>query len=328
MKAVYTICTPSHIAQAKTLIRSVLEHNRDYKAFICLFNSDAFALEELKQLDYATIIDAEAISIPVYKKMKEQYNPFELSCALKPYIADYILEHYKPQQVVYFDSDILVLNQLFEVPQSRDICLTLHYLSLKTWDDGGAGLAGRRSIERNSLRGGVFNGGFFSVKDTDIARSFLSWWKEVLVDGCYNNVSKGLFTDQLWLNIVPSYFAEDLQVLRDPGYNIAYWNLYERMTVKTGDGYNVRSTDGIISKLVFFHFSGYKIGAGGGISVYDCPYTFETRSELKGLFERYDTAVLENGFILYTGKYKTTLSRPERIKRKIKKAMRKLLNKK
>ena len=35
-----------------------------------------------------------------------------------------------------------------------------------------------------------------------------------------------MFTDQRWIDFVPSLF--DHFILKDPTYNVAYWNLHER----------------------------------------------------------------------------------------------------
>ena len=55
---------------------------------------------------------------------------------------------------------------------------------------------------------------------------FLDWWwqrtrREALVD-----VARMMFTDQRWVDFVPSFF--DHHILKDPGYNVAYWNLHGR----------------------------------------------------------------------------------------------------
>src|SRR5690606_24035113 len=51
---------------------------------------------------------------------------------------------------------------------------------------------------------------------------------------------------------VPALFEHT--VLRDPGFNVAYWNLHERPLTKTADG--TVTAGG--SPLRFFHFSGYR----------------------------------------------------------------------
>jgi hypothetical protein len=68
----------------------------------------------------------------------------------------------------------------------------------------------------------------------------------------------GIFVDQKWCNLVPCLF-ENVKVLRDPGCNVASWNLSCR-TVSIG-------SDGIIMcnevPLKFFHFT--KLGPTGDI---------------------------------------------------------------
>ena len=59
-----------------------------------------------------------------------------------------------------------------------------------------------------------------------------------------------MFTDQRWVDFVPSFF--DHHILKDPGYNVAYWNLHGREVFSDGDRYLV---DGV--PLRFFHFSGF-----------------------------------------------------------------------
>ncbi len=59
-----------------------------------------------------------------------------------------------------------------------------------------------------------------------------------------------MFTDQRWVDFVPSFFEH--YILKDPGYNVAYWNLHGRELRAESDGYLV---DG--APLRFFHFSGF-----------------------------------------------------------------------
>ena len=55
---------------------------------------------------------------------------------------------------------------------------------------------------------------------------FLSWWEERLRRECRIAPTTGLFVDQRWVDFVPSYFEHT--VVTDEGYNVAYWNLFER----------------------------------------------------------------------------------------------------
>ena len=46
-----------------------------------------------------------------------------------------------------------------------------------------------------------------------------------------------MFTDQRWADFVPCFFEH--HILKDPGYNVAYWNLHARRLTADGGGYVV-----------------------------------------------------------------------------------------
>lgn len=326
MKVVFTVSSPSHIAQAKTLIASALRHNPGYTAFICLFNSDSFCMEHLEEFGLARIIDIDKVGVESYEKMKKQYSQFELSTALKPHMAYHILTTYAPEHLVYLDSDIQVLDKWFEneLPD-KDIFLTSHSNSRIIWNDNVAEKA-RYTLERSLLRGGIYNSGFFYLKNTPVALAFAKWWKGVLVDGAYSNVEIGLFTDQLWVNFAPVYFADNIHVVREPGYNVAYWNLDERDLEEVDNKYVVKTAEGDSGPLVFFHYSGYRFTEDSKITVYECFYDFESRPLLVGLFREYRETVLKNGYLIFSEKYKFKLSMQTRIKQKVKRIGKKVIN--
>jgi len=307
MKAVYTICTPSHIAEAKTLITSVLNHNTDLSAFIFIFNADAFAKEELNKFNIANTVIIEELGLENYEAMNSRYNAFELSCALKPYLADYLLQKKEFDQVVYFDADIFVtqpLSGVWKDLEVKDIILTAHINGTVIWENDEIAKKARRGIQRNMLRGGAYNGGFFALNSTAGTRQFLSWWKNVLIDGAYNKPSKGLFTDQLWLMLVPVLFNDILLASKHPGYNMAYWNLDERKLSHADGKYQVAAADGTTGPLIFFHFSGYKLENKSMISVYHPNlYTFESRPELTTLFNSYQSQLSAHGYEALKNRY-------------------------
>ena len=79
----------------------------------------------------------------------------------------------------------------------------------------------------------------------------LAWWSERLATDCLVAPERGYFVDQRWMDfapgLVPGFF-----ILRDPGYNLAYWNLAGARPARRGNRYEV---DG--RPLRFFHFSGF-----------------------------------------------------------------------
>lgn len=285
MKAAFTICTPTYLPYAKSLGDSIIEHNPDYVFYIFYFdiiptelNASFFSPLALKQI--------ENLGIPSYFELRERYNDFELCCALKPYIAEYILKNEKKVDAVfYFDSDILVFNsfEFSEEALSRyPILITPHILESIKEDDF-------FPKEENIIRSGFYNAGFFAVTNQEISLSFLSWWKQRLFTKCYVKLDASLFVDQIWLTSAVHYFPQ-IYVLRHPGYNFAYWNFQERDLSKVNGKFVINKSN----PLVFMHYSGFDLNKPDDISKHQNRFSFQDKPETKELFEKYINDVLKN----------------------------------
>ena len=92
--------------------------------------------------------------------------------------------------------------------------------------------------------------GFLGVKNSPEGNLFVDWWAHRCLNFCDFDSTKGLFTDQRWIDLVPSYF-NDFAILKHPGYNVANWNLSHRQVTCTPDN-EILVNDQL---LCFFHFS-------------------------------------------------------------------------
>ena len=101
------------------------------------------------------------------------------------------------------------------------------------------------------MRSGVYNCGFLAVGCHAKRDAFLDWWCKRLEFGAFVDFEAGLFTDQKWIDLAPGLFP-DVQVLRHPGYNVAYWNLGHRALGIDERGHYTAGGQ----ELAFFHFSG------------------------------------------------------------------------
>src|SRR4029079_5557309 len=99
------------------------------------------------------------------------------------------------------------------------------------------------------LWSGMFNLGFVCVSDD--ALPFLDWWHERTRVDAVNDPRDGLFTDQRWVDFVPSLFPHFVHRAR--GCNVAYWNLFERPIGRALDGSLTAGGE----PLAVFNFSGY-----------------------------------------------------------------------
>jgi hypothetical protein len=78
---------------------------------------------------------------------------------------------------------------------------------------------------------------------------FLDWWEEKLHWSCRRYSGDTVYTDQKWIDLVPSYF--DFFSLRNEGYNLAPWNLDERPLQFTDSQELLAGSQ----NLVFIHYS-------------------------------------------------------------------------
>ena len=82
------------------------------------------------------------------------------------------------------------------------------------------------AAERDCLQGPLFSTGCLGLSSTATARALLTWWARRLL------TSNG--EPLPWLDLTPSLF-EGVAIARQPGLDVAYWNLHER-TIETWNG--------------------------------------------------------------------------------------------
>ncbi len=207
------------------------------------------------------ITDEKVISEEKRKGWRAKYNIIEYCTALKPDCFKYLFNEF--DHVTYLDPDIYVYNE-FEVllrPEFGSIFLTPHSL--------------HRSLSANEvdwlkesrfLQVGVFNLGFISLVKSSETVLFLDWWQAHLENHCLMDTKTGLFVDQKWIDLVPCLFDE-VVVLKQPGLNVASWNLEVRSKQRDLHG-----------NLYFIHFHDrHKISRFTDYNVYLAQY----ESELK-----------------------------------------------
>ena len=167
----------------------------------------------------------------------------ELTCALKPRLLRFLLGE-GADAVVYVDSDTDIHGSLDHVgavgragaaSPSRRTCSHQHRSTM---------FAQRVAIAKV----GMYNSGLIAVGAS--GAEFLDWWASRLRWDCLFAEPVGTHADQRWLDWVPLYFRH--AVVRDPGLNVAHWNLHERRLVFADDRFTVNG-----EPLRSFHFAGF-----------------------------------------------------------------------
>ena len=185
------------------------------------------------------------------------HNVVEACTAVKGAACVKILSEHDCEKLFYFDPDIAIFNPMDEVLDLLDvnsIVLTPHQLQ----GEPRQAIQAIQDNELTSLTHGVYNLGFIAIANDSEGRRFASWWDDRLRDWCHDRKEIGVFVDQKWCDLVPCFF-DGVKILRDPGYNVASWNLSHRTVGFDADGMLTVND----RPLRFFHFT--KLGPIGDI---------------------------------------------------------------
>jgi hypothetical protein len=285
---IFTLCSNNYLAHAKTLGDSI--HKFAPEAEFSIGLVDEFHPE----IDYSffnpfEIIKYDQIGFSCFTTMLANYNIIEFNTAVKPYFLDYFLQkHGVGTNVYYIDPDIVFykgLDELQAILKTHNIVLTpmITKANLKVSTD-----------ELVALRHGMYNLGFIGVKYSEETLRFVNWWKERLREHCIIDKPRGLFVDQKWIDIAPLFF-DGVFIFKHLGYNMAWWNIAERELHRDSIGnYFVNTPD---QELVFFHFSGYKLGGNSYTGrIDDSAYSFQSRPDLVEIFNAYSKDMLANDY--------------------------------
>jgi hypothetical protein len=197
---------------------------------------------------------AEWLPIPrPWLRFAYGYSVIEFCTATKGAMAQHLLRTLGYDAVVYFDPDTCVFSPLPEILEilqrgEAEVILTPHLTDAERDDDG----EGIWSHEISALKHGVFNLGFFVIKNGARGLKILDWWEQRLLDYSHIDFPYGTFTDQKWMNLAP-YLFESVHILLDRAYNVATWNTKGRTIDRTEN--SIWTVNG--RPLRFYHFSGF-----------------------------------------------------------------------
>lgn len=301
--AFFTICSNNYIPMAKVWLKSVQSFYPNAKFFIFL----ADELIDIRDFypENCSTVPASQIGIDKFNNFAFRYNILEFNTAIKPSAILYLLNN-NFKNVLYFDPDIKIfnpLNKIFQALKTNQIVLTPHLTKPLT--------AGNIPNDFTIMSAGVYNLGFIAVSEGKDTRDIVQWWRDHLQYHCIIDFNNGIFVDQKFIDLVPGY-SDKVYILRDTEYNVAYWNLHQRVLRLEN---NTIFVDG--QPLAFYHFSGFNINIPNHLSKYTTSYRDdELSSELKFLLNEYasELRLLKHGSIpmgIYSyGKFKSGVQIP------------------
>ncbi|UTP39141.1 hypothetical protein M9M90_18255 [Phenylobacterium sp. LH3H17] len=251
----YSSFTFSYLNRARVLYSTLRRFHPDWDlvALVTDRPPPGFRFDPASE-PFDRLVYADDLAIPDFKAWLFKHDVVEACTAVKgPFLHQALGSG--ADAVIYLDPDTALfssLDPLLDLMAADDILLTPHLIDPNTT---------RESILDNDLsasKTGIFNLGFVAVRARGEGLRFGQWWNDRLLDFCYDDMPAGLFVDQRWCDHVPALF-DKVKVVRDPGYNVASWNLSQRTVAIGKDG--AITVNGV--PLRFWHFT--KLGPTGDV---------------------------------------------------------------
>lgn len=258
-QVVFTIATRDRLAYVRALFDSVQSSLPNARRILISVDSPVGYFDPVAEK--FEVLPADDLGIRDFDSMALRYSAFELSCALKSFAARYLIQT-GIQTLIYLDADMVLYrtpSRVVDLLAEHAILLTPHLASVK-------GYANYLREENRVLLRGVFNGGFFALRTSPSVVDLLDWWADRMTTECIVDIPHGRYVDQRWLDLVPG-LVSGFHPLRDPDYNVAYWNLHQRSLERLGEQIYV---DG--GPLTLFHFSGFDPYNPSALSRYSQDY--------------------------------------------------------
>ena len=279
-----TIIAKNYVAHARVLADSFLEHHPEGTCYVLVIDETEGYIDAASE-PFELVTPAQ-LDIDDYEHMAAIYDVLELSTAVKPWLLRHLLDERGLERIAYLDPDIRLYDTLDEIDgltREHGLVLIPHITSPLPRD-------GKRPSEADILISGTYNLGFISVERGSRTDGLLDWWSERLKTDCVVAPDIGYFVDQRWMDFVHGLMP-DFYVLRDPAYNVAYWNLHGRDLTHHKGRYYV---DG--RPLRFFHFSGFDPDHRKRLSKHQTRIEIRRGSALARACDGYADELLAHGY--------------------------------
>lgn len=248
----FTSFTYAYLNRARVLFRSLRRHHPDWTLVALVTDRPPPGIHlDLAAEDFDRLAFFDELGLS--EDWLFGHDIIEACTAVKGPMLAALAEDGQAEAVIYLDPDTAVLNPLDTVLEGlarHDGLLTPHLLEPEEEEQA------LLDNELATLRTGIFNLGFLAIRTRGDGLAFARWWRDRLLAYCHDDIPRGLFTDQRWCDHVPAFFP-NFGILRDPGCNVASWNLSRRKISIGPDG--VARVNGEV--LRFWHFT--KLGPTG-----------------------------------------------------------------
>lgn len=255
-----TLCTINQLPQAFALASSFCFHTPSARVLIGLAD-DPDNLPAGFASPYPLLFLRDALSASQIATRSGQYTPVEFVAACKPlFIAEAFARYPLVDQFIYADPNGLFFADTAPVWSALSLATVLLTPHVIHSPATGAtpekvGIDTLRPAERHLQNVGLYSSDFMGFRRSDETRRMLAWWQDRVTERAYIDFCAGLCLDQLWLMHVPIFFR-DVAVVKNPGWHVALWNLFDRQLQQTETGWLVNSPALTSLPLLFANLKG------------------------------------------------------------------------
>lgn len=249
-----TVVSSTRLIQGIACFISLYKNMDDFKVYVLCVDDKCYRF--LKKINFNKV---KLVKIPELNRedllaLETERKLNQYCWTLKASFIKYIFNlDDSIERVTYIDSDLFFFqnpNIIFENQPDASVLLSSGEIFLPMY-----------SKEFNHYMqelAGNFNSGFISFKRDINGLECVNWWEKMCIDSCTSKPEDNKFGDQKYLDHMMFLF-KNVQEITTPGINIGHWNYPKYNFTIADDKIMVNN-----SKLIFYHFSGFRI-----ISKYD-----------------------------------------------------------
>lgn len=237
------------------LYNSLLRWDRNFHFFFICLDESVQELFRKMNLSNASIIAMHEVERddPELLTAKPSRTDKEYIWTAKASVLLYILKKFRPEHIVWLDGDTYFYGDpepIYTEWGSYSIMLTP-----ERWSK-----ANRHRIYTR----GRYNTGFMGFRRDNSALRCLAWFRERLLEWCYDRLENGLWSDQLYANDWLSRF-DNVGVIRNLGVNVGPCIIRQCKLSRAGGHLYVNGV-----QLIFYHSYGFRYYDGNEFDL--CSY--------------------------------------------------------
>ncbi|GAB3568177.1 hypothetical protein GCM10027578_20400 [Spirosoma luteolum] len=290
-----TICSISQLPQALALAASYITHQptraTDHPDVVIGLVDELAQLPADVAIPYPIIALGELYPADRLARLSAQYSPVELAGACKPRFIREVFRRYPTvSQLLYADPNVLFLHSvtaLFTALAGQTLLLTPHLLQAP----GDTGPRSDQWPDEKALQNvGLYSADFLALGRSTETDRLLDWWIDRVEERAYIDYCEGLCTDQIWLMHTPVFFS-GVQIIHDPAWHVALWNLPQRRLRASGTGWQLTDTQ---QPVLFANLKGL-YQPNEGFFPYQTRFRLATRPDAQALLTAYRQQVAATG---------------------------------